>query len=118
MTNTPGNTTVLVTGGTGFVGIHCIIQLLQQGYTVKTTIREGKRKEKVTNMLINNGITVFDKLSFIEADLTNDANWDKAVAGCTYVLHVAAPIGLPNATSDDEFIKPAVDGTLRVLQAA
>jgi dihydroflavonol-4-reductase len=118
MTNTPGNTTVLVTGGTGFVGIHCIVQLLQQGYTVKTTIRTLKNKEKVTRMLINNGITVFDKLSFIEADLTSDINWDKAVAGCTYVLHVASPIGIPNPKSDDDFIKPAVDGTLRVLKAA
>ena len=118
MTNTPGNTTVLVTGGTGFVGIHCIIQLLQQGYTVKTTIRSLKRKEEVINMLINNGITVFDKLAFLEADLRKDANWDKAIAGCTYVLHVASPIGIKNPTSDDDFIQPAVDGTLRVLKAA
>lgn len=118
MTHTPGNTTVLVTGGTGFVGIYCIIQLLQQGYTVKTTIRSLKRKEEVTNMLINNGITAFDKLTIMEADLTSDANWNKAVEGCTYVLHVASPIGLPNPKSDDEFIQPAVNGTLRVLKAA
>lgn len=118
MTKAPNDHTVLVTGGTGFVGIHCIIQLLQQGYTVKTTIRSLKRKDEVTGMLINNGITSFDKLSIMEADLTSDANWDEAVKGCTYVLHVASPLALQRPKHEDEFIKPAVEGTLRVLKAA
>jgi len=118
MTNTDTNKTALVTGGTGFVGIHCILQLLQQGYTVKTTIRSIHKKEKVLMMLQNGGITSFDKLSFIEADLSADKNWDEAVENCRYVLHVASPIFLKVPNDENEFIQPAVEGTLRVLRAA
>jgi dihydroflavonol-4-reductase len=118
MTNAHTGKTVLVTGGTGFVGIHCIVQLLQQGYSVKTTLRSLNRKEEVINMLINNGLSSFDNITYVEADLSKDAHWAEAVSGCTYVLHVASPIGLQRPKHDDEFIKPAVEGTLRVLKAA
>lgn len=110
--------TVLVTGGTGFVGVHCILQLLQKGYNVKTTVRNLKRKEEVFEMLKNGGVNLFDGLEFIEADLTNDNNWDEAVSGCKYVLHVASPIFLSLPKDENELIRPAVDGTHRVLKAA
>ncbi len=109
---------VLVTGGTGFVGIHAILQLLQKGYKVKTTLRSLNRKKEVIEMLKNGGIASFDDLGFIEADLTKDDNWDEAVKGCTYVLHIASPIYLRLPKNEDEMIRPAVDGTLRVLKAA
>jgi len=110
--------TVLVTGGTGFVGVHCILQLLQKGYNVKTTIRNLKRKDEVFEMLKNGGVTSFDNLTFVSADLTKDDNWDEAVKGCTYVLHVASPIFLTIPKDENEMIRPAVDGALRVLKAA
>ncbi|WP_157634614.1 SDR family oxidoreductase [Spirosoma panaciterrae] len=109
---------VLVTGGTGFVGIHCILQLLQKGYRVKTTIRSLQRKEDVIAMLKNGGITDLSQLTFVEADLTNDANWSEAAAGCDYVLHVASPISLRIPKDENDMIRPAVEGTLRVLRAA
>ncbi|MEQ9440275.1 MAG: aldehyde reductase [Cyclobacteriaceae bacterium] len=109
---------VLVTGGTGFVGGHCILQLLQKGYQVRTTIRAISRKTEVLEMLKTGGITSFDDLEFIEADLTDDAHWGQAVEGCTYVLHVASPIHLQAPKDENEMITPAVDGTLRVLKAA
>lgn len=109
---------VLVTGGTGFVGGHCILQLLQKGYQVRTTIRAISRKTEVLEMLKTGGITSFDDLEFIEADLTDDAHWGQAVEGCTYVLHVASPIHLQALKDENEMITPAVDGTLRVLKAA
>jgi nucleoside-diphosphate-sugar epimerase len=109
---------VLVTGGTGFVGGHCILQLLQNGYKVKTTIRSLAKKDKVLAMLKNGGITSFGHLEFIEADLADDKNWANAVAGCTFVLHVASPIFLKLPKHEDEMIRPAVDGTIRVLRAA
>ncbi|MDH6250614.1 nucleoside-diphosphate-sugar epimerase [Chryseobacterium sp. H1D6B] len=112
------NITVLVTGGTGFLGAHCILQLLQQGYKVKTTIRTSSKKDKVLNMLKNGGIQHFENLSFIEADLTQDKNWDTAVENCDYVLHVASPIHLKLPKHENEMIFPAVQGTLRVLNAA
>lgn len=110
--------TVLVTGGTGFVGVHCILQLLQKGYNVKTTVRNLKRKGEVIEMLKNGGITSFDNLTFIAADLTKDDNWGEAVKGCTYVLHIASPIFLSIPKDENEMIRPAVDGALRVLKAA
>ena len=110
--------TVLVTGGSGFVGGHCILQLLQKGYAVKTTLRSMKRVDEVKDMLKTGGITNFENLEFIEADLTRDDNWDTAVSGCYYVLHVASPILLAAPKDEDEMIRPAVDGALRVLKAA
>lgn len=110
--------TVLVTGGTGFVGSHCVLQLLQKGYNVKTTLRSVKRKGEVIDMLKAGGINSFDQLTFVETDLTKDANWDEAVRGCTYVLHVASPIFSTLPKDPNEMIRPAVDGTLRVLKAA
>jgi nucleoside-diphosphate-sugar epimerase len=110
--------TVLVTGGTGFVGSHCILQLLQKGYRVKTTLRTLNRKDEIINMLKNGGITTFNNLAFIETDLTKDDNWNEAVKGCAYVLHVASPIFSNLPKDENEMIRPAVDGTLRVLRAA
>jgi len=110
--------TVLVTGGTGFVGVHCILQLLKKGYNVRTTLRKMDRKNEVFEMLKNGGITSFDNLTFIETDLTRDDNWDEAVKGCQYVLHVASPIFLALPKDENEMILPAVNGTLRVLKAA
>jgi len=68
---------VLVTGGTGFVGTHIILQLLQKGYSVKTTLRSINSKSKVIDTLKSNGITTFDNLTFIEGDLSKDNNWMK-----------------------------------------
>ncbi|KAA2242959.1 aldehyde reductase [Chitinophaga agrisoli] len=110
--------TVLVTGGTGFVGIHCILQLLQQGYQVRTTIRSLSKKDEVISMLKTGGLTSIENLSFTVADLTQDANWEVATQGCTYVLHIASPIHLHLPKHEDDMIRPAVDGTLRVLKAA
>jgi len=112
------NKTVLVTGGSGFIAAHCIIQLLQAGYQVKTTVRSLKREADVRAMLKVGGVEHTDKLSFFAADLTADAGWEEAVAGCEYVLHVASPFP-PNVPKDEnELIIPAKEGALRVLKAS
>ena len=110
--------TVLVTGGTGFVGSHCVLQLLHKGYKVRTTLRSMGRRNELIEMLKTGGITAIDKLEFIEAELMKDDNWDQAVSGCTYVLHVASPLPAKMPKDGEEIIRPAVDGTLRVLKAA
>ena len=112
------NELVLVTGGSGFIGSHCILQLLAAGYKVRTTVRSLKRERDVRAMLKQGGADPGDRLSFVAADLERDAGWAEAVAGCTYVLHVASPLP-PNAPKhEDELIVPAREGTLRVLRAA
>jgi dihydroflavonol-4-reductase len=118
MTDTNKEKLVLVTGGTGFVAGHCILQLLQNGYKVRATVRALSKKDKVKEMLKNEGITSFETIDFIEADLNDDKNWEEAVNGCEYVLHVASPIFLRLPKHEDEMIVPAVNGTLRVLKAA
>ncbi len=109
---------VLVTGGSGFVGVHCILQLLNQGYRVRTSLRSMTRKPEVIEMLRTGGACSVEQLFFIEADLTRDENWDKAVRDCDYVLHIATPISLQLPKQELDVIIPAVDGTLRVLRAA
>ena len=109
---------VLVTGGTGFVGVHCILQLWNAGYRVRTTLRSLTRKNEIIEALKNSGAEGLENLSFVEADLAKDTNWDEAVKNCDYVLHVASPISLEAAKDENEFIVPAVEGTLRVLRAA
>ena len=108
---------VLVTGATGFIGLHCIAQLLQQGYSVTGTVRSPNRIEEVKQAISEQQLST-ENLSFVEADLTKDEGWDEAVAGCDYVLHVASPfiVGVPK--HEDELIIPAVEGTRRVIEAA
>lgn len=112
------NKTVLVTGGTGFVGIHTILQLVQQGYTVKTTLRSLSKKNTIIQVLNEAGISDLTNLSFYEAELTEDAGWDEAVANCDYVLHIASPFPARAPKDENELIIPARDGALRVLRAA
>jgi nucleoside-diphosphate-sugar epimerase len=109
---------VLVTGGSGFVGAHCIDQLLRAGYRVRTTVRSLKRKADVLAMLNVAGSPCQDALSFVAADLSADAGWTEAVVGCRFVLHVASPFPAKAPKHEDELIVPARDGTLRVLRAA
>jgi dihydroflavonol-4-reductase len=109
---------VLVTGGSGFIAVHCILQLLQAGYRVRATLRSLGRAAEVTAMLREGGMEAGERLSFIQADLSSDAHWDEAVNGCTYVLHIASPTPKLNFKHEDEMIIPAREGVLRVLRAA
>jgi nucleoside-diphosphate-sugar epimerase len=109
--------TVLVTGGTGFVASWCIVELLQRGYDVRTTVRDLSKEARV-RATVATAVDAGNRLKFFVADLTADAGWDAAVAGCKYVLHVASPLGMEGAKDPNAFIAPARDGTLRALRAA
>ncbi len=110
--------TVLVTGGSGFVGSHVILQLLKAGHVVRTTVRSLSREGGVRAMLRDAGTDPGKRLSFFAADLERDAGWNEAVTGCDYVIHVASPMPPAAPKTDDELIVPARDGALRVLKAA
>lgn len=109
--------TVLVTGGSGFLGGRCILQLLEQGYDVRATVRSKSRVPSVDSGL-SGALGRPAELDFFVADLGGDAGWDEAVAGCDYVLHVASPFPPSQPKDPQELIGPARDGALRVLRAA
>lgn len=110
--------TVLVTGGSGFVGSHAILQLLAADHHVRTTVRSLERESHVRAMLKQGGADAGDRLSFFAADLEADRGWPEVVAGCEYVLHVASPFPATVPKREDELIVPAREGALRVLRAS
>ncbi len=112
--------TVLVTGGSGFIAGHALLQLLAAGHTVRTTVRDLAREAEVRATLTAAGAgpDAQARLSFLAADLTADSGWAEAAAGCDHVLHMASPFPPATPKSDDELIIPARDGALRVMRAA
>jgi nucleoside-diphosphate-sugar epimerase len=110
---------VLVTGGTGFLGGWCIAALLDRGYDVRTTVRDLKREPAVREAATRAAeADPGHRLTVLAADLMSDAGWSEAVAGCRYVLHVASPFPPVQPKDPDELIVPARDGALRVLKAS
>jgi nucleoside-diphosphate-sugar epimerase len=106
---------VLVTGASGYVAGHCVRELLEHGYRVRGTVRnlaDSRKTEHLRRMAAPDG-----SLELVEADLSADRGWREAVAGCTYVLHVASPFPAEIPRDEMELIRPAVDGTKRVLRA-
>ena len=112
-----GKGLVLVTGGSGYLGSWCVVRLLQDGWRVRTTVRDLAREAEVRAMIARE-TDAGDRLEMAVADLTADGGWAEAAAGCTYVLHVASPFPATQPRDADELIRPAREGTLRVLRAA
>lgn len=109
--------TVLVTGGSGFIGSWCVIELLRRGYVVRTTVRD-LAKAPAARTAIEAVVDPGNRLSFHAANLTSDDGWDAAAEGCDYVLHVASPLGVAEPKDPDVLIRPAREGAERALRAA
>ena len=109
---------VLVTGGTGFIAGHCILQLLHAGRPVRTTVRSESSARRARSILVRAGAQNMDLLEFVTADLTRDDGWPDATRGTAGVLHVASPVAPGRVKNEDDLVVPAREGALRVLRAA
>lgn len=108
---------VLVTGGTGYLGGWCIVELLKRGYHVRTTVRDVTKAGAVRAAIASAGVEA-SGVEVVAADLGKDDGWDAAMSGVDYVLHVASPISPEGVKRADDYVRPAVDGAIRALRAA
>ena len=108
---------VLVTGASGFIGLHCIAQLLQAGYQVKGSLRSRAREPEIRNAL-SKVVNAENRLEICELDLLKDDGWDDAVSGCDYVMHVASPLLDREPKDQDEIIRPAHEGLMRAIKSS
>lgn len=112
---------VLLTGAGGYIGKHIALQLLNQGYSVRASVRDLKRSEEVKAAITPHlapGVDLQAALTFVVLDLEQDAGWDEALAGVDVLMHTASPFPIASPEDEDDIIRPAVDGTLRALRAA
>lgn len=110
-------TPVLVTGGNGFVGSHTVARLLADGHHVRTTVRGSEQAADLRSSLARAGVEEERRLEIVTASLDADTGWAEAAEGCAFVLHVASPFPAAQPDDPEEVIRPARDGTLRVLRA-
>ena len=108
---------VFVSGGTGYIALHCIAGLIKRGFSVKTSLRDMNRKSEVLNS-ISRVVNCDNKIEFCELDLLKDHGWDDAINGCDYVLHLASPVFFGIPKNPDTLIKPALEGIQRCLKAS
>ena len=108
---------VFVSGGSGFISLHLISKLIQEGYKVRTSLRSLDRKQEVIDA-VEKEVSTQGMLEFCELDLLKDKGWEEAVAGCDYVQHIASPIPTSSSNDYDIVVKPAVNGIKRCLNAA
>ena len=107
---------VLVTGASGYIALHCITELLKNGYAVKGSLRSMNRENEVREAVRKE--VSDNNLEICELDLLNDEGWDNAASECEYMLHLASPFIVGEPKSEDELIRPAKEGTMRALEAA
>jgi dihydroflavonol-4-reductase len=111
---------ILLTGVSGFIAKRIAFDLLKAGHSVTGSLRSLKRADEVRTAMRANGLDdeAVARLSFITLDLNSDDGWQAAMSGIDAVIHTASPFPLAQPKDENEVIRPAVDGTLRVLRAA
>jgi dihydroflavonol-4-reductase len=114
-------TKVLLTGASGYIGKHITLQLLNQGYEVRASVRSLSKSDEVRNAVLPHLLdssNVDSRLTFVELDLEKDLGWEIALKGADVLMHTASPFPLSSPKDENDLIRPAVDGTLRALRAA
>ena len=111
--------TILLTGASGFIAKHVALTFLDAGFAVRGTLRSLDRSDEVRAALKPHlPPEAMARLSFVVADLERDSGWAEAVAGTMAVVHTASPFPIAEPKDPETLIRPAVEGTLRVLKAA
>ena len=113
--------TILVTGASGYIAKHIVLQLLAEGYHVRASLRSIKRAGEVRDAVrqhLAKGVNLDKQLDFVELDLEKDAGWDSALKGVDALLHTASPFPMIQPSDPQDLVRPAVEGTLRALRAA
>lgn len=108
---------ILITGASGFIASHCILEMLNHGYDVRGTLRTLSRGDSIRAMLAKHTDRI-DALELAAAELTDEASWIEAAKDCDGILHVASPVPVVQPDDENEVIMPAKTGTLNVLKAA
>ena len=108
---------ILVTGATGFIGSHIIVQLLNTGHEVTGSMRDLKRADSMREVY-GQHVNDLSRLTFVQLDLMKDDGWDEAFEGIEYVIHTASPVPARTPRKERDIIQPAVEGTKRALKAA
>ncbi|MCO4823891.1 MAG: aldehyde reductase [Amylibacter sp.] len=112
---------ILVTGGSGFIAKHIVLQLLNEGFEVRASVRSMDRSAEIMAAMVlhaKNTDSLDTRLTFCELDLNSDAGWDDALQNCQALMHTASPFPMEQPEDEQVLIKPAVEGTLRALKAA
>ena len=114
-------TRVLLTGANGYIGRHILLQLLNQGYQVRASVRSLDKTGEIIESLrdhVKDAALIDSNLSFVKLSLDSDVGWNDAMAGIDVLIHSASPVPLVMPVNEEELIRPAVDGTIRAFKAA
>jgi dihydroflavonol-4-reductase len=112
---------IVVTGASGFIAKHIVLQLLDEGHAVRATVRSNARADELRTAMTEHVRDTSDldrRLSFALLDLERDEGWDAALTGANALIHTASPFPLVQPKDENAIIRPAVDGTFRALRAA
>ncbi len=114
-------TKVLLTGASGYIGKHITLELLNQGFDVRASVRSLSKSDEVRRAVLPRLLDsshLDRRLTFVELDLEKDAGWEEALVGVDVLMHTASPFPIASPKDENELIRPAVDGTLRAMKAA
>lgn len=111
---------VFLTGITGFIAKRIALDLLNARHKVTGSLRRETRADEVRDAIRPHltDTNALQNLTFITLDLTNDDGWTDAMQGCDILMHTASPFPMSSPKDENDVIRPAVDGTLRALNAA